>query len=422
MTNSKSMLLKVISVFMGSAFFMAAQFLIIIILARLGDAKVVGEFGLMLAITGPVYMFFTMQIRNKVTSEDSNLSSYIEIVILNVVLGTIASLVICFVTNASSNVTQLVLVYLLAKNVQLVSELVYGFLQQQEKLHEVGFSNFIKGISSTFLFFIFYYLTRDILLATFSIGLSWLFILLIYDIPKININRKKNIKDYLRLPNDIKKISYLYRALLPLGIISLLYSLNTNITRYFITYYMDTEKLGYFTALSYLMIAGNTLVGAIGQSFCNRLSRYSNRESKSDFNKLFNKLVAFGVMLGLLSTLLTFYLGELLLYILFGPEYIEYSSLLTILMAATIFRYPAEFMGYATIATKTYKNELPQLIFMLIATCICSFLLIPIWGLYGAAITLLVGSCITAIGRFAIILRVNKVNERKVSYETQQHG
>lgn len=88
-------------------------------------------------------------------------------------------------------------------------------------------------------------------------------------------------------------------------------------------------------------------------------------------------------------------------------------------MAATIFRYPAEFMGYATIATKTYKNELPQLIFMLIATCICAFLLIPIWGLYGAAVTLLVGSCITAIGRFVIILRVNKESERKVSYETQ---
>lgn len=419
MINSKSMLLKVISVFMGSAFFMASQFLIIIILARLGNAEVVGEFGLMLAITGPVYMFFTMQIRNKVTSEESNSSAYIEIVILNAILATIISLGICFITKASSDVTQLVFIYLLAKNVQLVSELVYGILQQQEKLHEVGFSNFIKGISSTFLFFIFYYFTRDILLATLSIGLSWLVTLLIYDISKINMNKKRNIKDYLKLPDDMKKVSYLYRALLPLGIISLLYSLNTNITRYFITYYTDTEQLGYFTALSYLMIAGNTLVGAIGQSFCNKLSRYSDRESKSDFNKLFNKLVVFGLMLGLVSTLLTFYLGEFLLYILFGSDYIEYSSLLTLLMAATIFRYPAEFMGYATIATKTYKNELPQLIFMLIATCICAFLLIPIWGLYGAAVTLLVGSCITAIGRFVIILRVNKESERKVSYETQ---
>ncbi|MET3319934.1 UNVERIFIED_ORG: O-antigen/teichoic acid export membrane protein [Peribacillus simplex] len=420
MININSMTIKVIAVFMGSSIFMVSQFLIIIILARLGNAEIVGEFGLVLAITGPVYMFFTFQIRNAITSENSSvkLSDYAGVVVLNSLLATITSLVICLITKTDLSVTYLVVIYLFAKNIQLVSELIYGYFQHKEDLHVVGLSNFMKGILSALLFFVFYYFGNNILLATFSIGLSWLLVLLFYDIPKMHIGRNyRSILIKVFLPNKIMSISSLYKLLIPLGLISLLYSLNTNISRYFITYYMDTEMLGYFTACSYLMIAGNTFVGAIGQSFCNRLARYNNQQTKDNFKNLFYKLVIFGISLGLISTFLSFIFGKVILSTLFGSEYIKYSSLLTLLMVATIFRYPSEFMGYATIATKTYKNELPQLIFMLIVTVICSFIFVSKFGLYGSALTLIVGSLITALGRFSIIYGAYRLKERKANYE-----
>src|SRR5690606_33344838 len=90
---------------------------------------------------------------------------------------------------------------------------------------------------------------------------------------------------------SIKEIGILYKLIIPLGVISLLYSLNTNVTRYFITYYLDNEILGYFTACAYLMVAGNTIIGAIGQSFCARLAGYYNNEKNATFKKLLSRLI-----------------------------------------------------------------------------------------------------------------------------------
>ncbi|WP_226536274.1 oligosaccharide flippase family protein [Fictibacillus halophilus] len=418
MFNKNSMVFKVFTVFLGSAFFMVAQFLIIIILARLGSPKEVGEFGLAIAITGPVFMFFTMQIRNMVATihEESDLNNYAAIVFINCIFASLTTVLICLITNIEKSILYVIVAYLFSKNIQLLSDFIYGHLQRSEKLKQVGLSNMLKGILSVFSFWGIYYYTESLAFASLSIGIAWAGVVVIYDLPKLkgdfNINVILNV-----IFNKTKQLRLLYVLIIPLGIISLLYSLNTNITRYFITYYLNNEILGYFTACAYLMVAGNTFIGAIGQSFCARLANYYDKERKATFNKLLLRLIVAGMVLGVISTVITLFFGESILLILFGKEYANYYVLLTLLMAATIFRYPAEFIGYATVVTRTYKLEVPLLLVVILFTLLLNFILIPLYGLIGAAISIIITSMISAIGRLIIIKKpIKNYQERNMKY------
>ena len=46
----------------------------------------------------------------------------------------------------------------------------------------------------------------------------------------------------------------------------MLSSLTTNIPRYFIEHYAGLEQLAYFSALIYILFAGNIVINALGQS------------------------------------------------------------------------------------------------------------------------------------------------------------
>ncbi|USL43541.1 oligosaccharide flippase family protein [Priestia megaterium] len=413
---------KVFGIFLGSTVFMASQFLIIVVLAKLGSPREVGEFGLAVAITGPIYMFFSMQLRSMYVTDRDKKYKFIDYMSLCLVNATIALVVtVLCVLNKPSEMVLLVLLYSIAKFLQTLGEIVYGKMQREEKLVLVGVSNCLKGIVSLFFFSIIFYITRELVLATLGIVISWFLVLYLYDLPRSNLERTTQLfKGLMNI--KFHNMKNLWMLALPLGLISLLYSFNTNITRYFVTYYFDETALGYFTACAYLMMIGNTFIGAVGQTLSSRMATYYNiSTSNKKFNKLLISMVLFGLLIGVLTTILTSLLGSDILTIFYGSEYSHYSILLTLLMSATIIRYPAEFIGYATIASRTYKFEVPMLIIMLISSVISSWKLIPLMGLNGAAFSILLSSLIAAIGRVVIIIRANKLKASGKIYEQNKH-
>src|SRR5437867_2722549 len=60
----------------------------------------------------------------------------------------------------------------------------------------------------------------------------------------------------------------------PLAFVMMLGSLNTSPPRYFVERSLGEAQLGIFTAIAYLIVAGETVVGAMGQSAGPRLARY----------------------------------------------------------------------------------------------------------------------------------------------------
>ena len=70
---------------------------------------------------------------------------------------------------------------------------------------------------------------------------------------------------------------------LPLSIVMVLVSFNLNIPSYFMEKYRGEADLGIFAALSYLIVAGNTVINACGQATAPRLAKYYSHGPQAKF-------------------------------------------------------------------------------------------------------------------------------------------
>src|SRR5699024_3992881 len=104
--------------------------------------------------------------------------------------------------------------------------------------------------------------------ATLGLAFCWFLILLIYDIPRT--------KEYVPVKVNfiLSHLKVILITALPLAFFQLLLSLNTNMSRYFVGYYYSETELGYFGAVSYIVIASiNLISNALTQSTIAIMSR-----------------------------------------------------------------------------------------------------------------------------------------------------
>ncbi len=96
--------------------------------------------------------------------------------------------------------------------------------------------------------------------------------------------------------------------------------------------------------------------------------------------------------------------GQNVLTLAYRPEYATYSGLLVGVMGAAVPGYVAAAMGYAVTATRAFDAQVPMFC-VVAAICGCaSWLLVPRFGLAGAAVAMAVAAT-AQIGGQALILR-----------------
>ncbi len=204
----------------------------------------------------------------------------------------------------------------------------------------------------------------------------------------------------------------LIRLAFPLGLTAMLASLNTNIPRYLLENYFGEGTLGLFTAMAYLLVAGNAVVGALGQSASPRLAKYfaSNRKA---FQQLLIKLLAIALVLGIAGILLAFFAGSELLTLLYSLEYAQNLDVFLWLCLAATVSYMASFLGYGMTAARSFRVQPFIFLFVSIVTLLSGLYLIPRYGLLGASWVLL----IAAVTQAGSALAVNIYALKKASSE-----
>jgi O-antigen/teichoic acid export membrane protein len=178
----------------------------------------------------------------------------------------------------------------------------------------------------------------------------------------------------------------------PLGLVMLLISLNDNIPRYFVEGYCGERELGIFGALVYLMVAGNMLVNALGESSVARLARFYAAGELTAFRQLIGKLTLVGAALGIAAVLGAWLLGRPLLTLLYKPEYAESADVLLLLAVAAAIGCVQAFLSYALGAARYYRIQVPIFLAVCLAITAASACWIPSYHLHGAAYALIVGA------------------------------
>jgi len=377
----------------------------------------VGQFALGLAVTAPIIMFANLQLRAVQATDAKHeylFGDYLGLRLIAIALALFVIVAISFFSGYREDTMLVILVIGVAKAFESTSDIFFGLLQQHERMDRIAKSMMLKGFLSLLALGIGVYLTRSTLWGVIGLAVIWALILIYYDLKSGALilrlsqitNPSANIKidDSTLSPRwDKAKLRKLALLALPLGFVMLLISLNVNIPRYFIEHYLGERQLGIFAAISYLMVAGTTIVSALGQSASPRLAKYYASGNHTAFRDLLVKLVAIAMLLGLAGLLVVIFAGRELLTLLYRPEYAKHVDIFLWAMVAAGISYITSFLGYGMTAARYFKVQMPLFTVVILVLIIACFWLIPAYGLLGAAMALTIAAIAQMLGSLVIL-------------------
>ena len=388
----------------GNIVYAVSQWAIVMFMTKFGDVEMVGKYSLALAITAPLFMLTNFQLRAVQatdTQSEYHFGKYLGLRIWSVLMTVIIVIFVVMIGKYEGDVKWIILLIGLTKAIESISDVIFGLLQKNERLDKVGYSYIVKGPASMIVFGLTLFITGNLIYSIIGMALVWGVILVFYDMAKG--------KEYSSMIPVFhwRELIPLFKVSFPLGIVMMLISLNDNIPRLFIEYHVGMEELGYYSSIVYVTVAGNIIIGALGQSFTPRLARYYQENIKA-FSKLIIKMQVIGILVGITGIFVVFLFGDMILAIMYSFSYIKYKSVFVLIMIAASLNYISSLFGYAITAARAFKVQ-PYLFGFITCVSFCSnYLLVPIYGLEGAVFSFIITSIFQIIGSVLIIYFIIK--------------
>jgi O-antigen/teichoic acid export membrane protein len=385
----------------GNLVYAACQWAMLSVLAHLGKPEMVGQFALGLAVTAPVLMCANLNLRS-VQATDSqreySFANYLRLRLFTTSLVLPIILGIAWFSGYRGVTLAAILIIGLAKSFESLSDIYYGLMQQNEQMRPIAISMMVKGALSLAAMAIVLKTTGSLIWAVVFLAATWALIFFVYDLPQgrrllsLFGDSKCDSRPQLVQAGSTPILMRLAILAAPMGLVMFLISFNSNVPRYFIEKQLGLRELGIFAALSYLIMASNTVVGALGQSATPRLSHYYATARRKDFVALLAKLAVIATVIGALGVLGAALVGKPLLALLYGAEYSRYGALFVWIMVVSWLTDLGSMMGYGMTAARRFKVQAPLYGAVVIATFISCWMLIPPLGLLGATLAIGVGT------------------------------
>jgi len=156
------------------------------------------------------------------------------------------------------------------------------------------------------------------------------------------------------------------------------------VPRYVIEGDLGATALGHFTALSYLFVAATQPLLALGMAVNPRLGRHFVTDLGA-YRRLTWKTMLIAGGLGLLGIAACALFGPSMLTLVYAPEYAAHEVVLIWLAVATGVGFLAQALSYAVTAARRLPEQLPIALLSLVVCAVGSYLLVPRYGLVGAA-------------------------------------
>jgi O-antigen/teichoic acid export membrane protein len=408
----------------GNLLYSACQWGIVVALVKLGNPEQVGEYAFGMAVSAPIVLFANLQLRALLVSELRDRFSFgqyltFRLVSLGAALLLVAGAVACMRTDW--RLGGIVVLVGFAQALEFVSETYYGFMQKHERMDRIAGSLLLKGPLSLAALCGAMYITRSIVWAVIGLAFGRFLVLLVWD-SRLDFAKTERSGFRVRLEWNSGEMLTLLRMALPLGIISMLISLNLSIPRYFVEVHSGSAELGIFSAIASLLAAGNLVVSAFGQSIFLPVARACAALDRAKYRGYVALAAALGGSLGGVAILAAVLFGRDILTHLFRPEYGERPDILVRLMIAGTIMFVASGLGYVITAARSLRPQIPILLAAAIAAAITSAWLIPRHGLSGAADATLAAAFVQLMGTGAILLKIDRRLQRSAEPSLALHG
>jgi O-antigen/teichoic acid export membrane protein len=388
----------------ATGLFLVCQWLILCVISHTTGPHDLGYFTLAISITTPAAVLFTLAARTHYLADVGPTTTpfqehfSLRLVTTATYIGTIA--VTAFSITDDLTLILLIAATGLARAADNISDILYARVTKDGDFRTVAVSTALRSIPALILFTAVFLQTHNLPLATTLATLPPLATLAFYDIPhakRSSANFKTNF--------NMQPLWHLFQRLLPLGISVFLSGLSLVIPRFVLEHTHGLEDLGTFAALAYTVTLGNLLIGAAANVL---LTEFSHHWQQQHFNRFFRTLTGLTAAVlaaGIAGTILAYTTSDLILPLVYGNHFLGLASLFTAISAATVLIMIGNLWTYALIGTRNNTSQLTVVASDLAVTTTASLLLIPVYGIWGAAAAyalLGLSKCLTSATAFAL--------------------
>lgn len=319
----------------GSVVLMFGQWLISVLLVRMSGYEDAGIFSLAMTVSNVFSFFANYGLRNYQVSDVNGRytqGQYLLARIMTSVVSVVACAVYLMVAGGYSAVERWAIVlYLLYSNVNVIGDTLLGTLQLHDRLYINGYSNIMRGALCFAAFVGTYLAVHDLLAALAVMALGTLVLTAAYDWRCFR--RVETLTPWRR--TDGKAVVQMLRVCFALMLSNMFPVITTALPRRSIQKLAGTEQLGYFSSIFTPTVLITTLVPAIIIALVPKMARAWKEQDRRGLLRLVGQTYGFTVGFVLLAELAALVAGRFVMQLVFGPEILQYYSLLYWAILAT---------------------------------------------------------------------------------------
>jgi O-antigen/teichoic acid export membrane protein len=391
--------------FVGNIIYSACQWAILVTLAKIGSAEMVGQYGLAMAIATPILALSSLQLRAVLTTdvkEKIPFGEYLGFRLATTTLSLLIIGVIPFVMHYRRDSTLVVLIIGLGQAIETLADLYWARMQFYDHMDRIAKSMIARGVLGLGALVTTIYLSKNVVWGVFALVLARGVVLVGYDMSGRAqlLPRKANRAEAEAILTEKKNSLWplwnwetqkeLFSTSIVLGVIAMLVSLGEH-------------ALGIFTATAFLVSSGSLIVNAMGQSAFVRLAKHYGTGDVAGFNSLLFKLLGIAAALGLAGIAVAVFAGHLLLTLLYRPEYAEHTDVLIAMMVGGAMTYVSGIMASAVTSARCFARQIPVLAVAVGSAALASYLLVPKYGLLGGAFAVIITSTVLSAGEVVLL-------------------
>jgi len=393
--------------FFGNLIFAFSQWFVVFLITKFANISFLGKFTSVQAITAPVFMCLTFGFRTVIASDvvsSNKETTYFSFRLITSVLAIIICMGVVLVKDAhEKDVLFLMVFYSIAKFIESLSDLIYGYYQRDKTFKNYGISFILRGVfNCVFSFIAIVYINESWFVLSFL--LSWLLVFYFFD-----YRHYKQIFKFSIQKGPLKK---LFLLTLPLAINLLLISVSTNVQRYLVEYFLGYHALGLMSGIMYFNVVGVLFVSSLSQTIIADLSSAYQVNDEKKFWRNYKKVLLPVLVIAIAYILFTVFAGKSLLGLFYNKEFAQSSGLFILAALIGLPTYLSSSIGYALTAIGKYRIQIWGTVISISMTIIGSFLLIPRYNLNGAMYAGLAASIFQCIILAIVLIKEVRKNAK----------
>lgn len=369
----------------GTVAYAASQAAVLVLLGKLATPGLLGRYALGLAICAPVFLLAGCQLETVLATDADGAVDFRDALGVRLLTSAVSAAGVALVSwgvGLAHDTVVVVALVGLSKGVEATGMVFQGEFQRHERMDRLAGSLLWKGAAAIAALALGLAVWHSLAVGLALQVAAWVLVVVFWDARSARglLGSLAAIAPRWR-PAQMRTLAW---VALPLGVYSMLDSLNANLPRYFLQRHAGENMVGYYSAMAYLIVAGSTLSDALVVTSRPRLARHFGREM-DEFRKMAARFAALAASVGVLGVALAYFAGGTILSLLYRPDYARNAPALVWLVVAATLWYPAGVLNGALAAARRYAVQTGVLAVTTAVTALGCALLVPRYGLVGAA-------------------------------------